>query len=103
MKLKFRILCMLWGLAAPVLAQSLEFQFEPGPAPAPGEKPQRPKPDPDPAKPGPAPEKPAVPPAPSLVEASKSAPPVLNPTPKKRSIADVTKSCQVYNGLFRVY
>src|SRR5438105_3271367 len=66
---------------------------------------QTPAPKPDPAKPHPPPDKPATTsaPAPDANKPPAPAAPAAHPTPKKRSIADVTKNGQIFNGLFRVY
>ncbi len=96
MKPFLRILCALCGAVSLALAQSPEPKPDPEPKPAPKPEPPRP----DPAKPQPAPDKPPVTGAPAP-DAGKA--PAANVTPKKRTIAEVTKSCQAYDGLFRIY
>jgi len=100
---------LLLAFACSVLAQTPEPkpnpEPKPAPVPAPGPKPEPPKPDP--AKPQPAPDKPPVTagitPAPDAGKTPAAATPPANAVPKKRTIAEITKSCQTYDGLFRVH
>lgn len=103
--MKFQVLSLI--CACCVLAQTPgpKPNPEPKPVPAPGPKPEPPKPDP--AKPQPAPDKPPVTAgaktAPDAGKTPAATTPPANAAPKKRSIADITKACQTYEGLFRVH
>jgi Met-zincin/Domain of unknown function (DUF5117) len=68
---------------------------------------QTPEPKPEPTPPQPAPAKPPEGPAPAKSDAVK--PPTPAPAPaapapaKKRTVEDITKNCDIYNGLFRSF
>jgi hypothetical protein len=110
MKTLLRLICTL--AAASALSQTPGPKPNPpGPGKGPTPQPSPPKPDPgkpqpEPAKPEPAPAKPQ-PAATAGAEAKKPAAPQnatpSSTAPKKPTIAEVTKNCVAYNGLFRVH
>ena len=69
----------------------------------------KPEPQPKPGPPQPAPPKPsegaatAKPPTDPAKPATPTPAPPANAAPKKRTIEEITKNCQVFNGLFRTF